>query len=47
MHTRGFVLLPLAEIAPDLVISDPDLEGRTVAELAAVCPDQGVTRATL
>jgi len=47
MHTRGFVLLPLAEIAPDLVISDPDLEGRTVAELAAACPDQGVTRTTL
>lgn len=47
MHTRGFVLLPLAEIAPHLVISDPDLEGRTVAELAAACPDQGVTRTTL
>ncbi len=29
-HERGFVLIPLAEIAPDLLIG-----GRTVAELAA------------
>ena len=29
-HERGFVLIPLAEIAPDLLIGD-----RTVAELAA------------
>lgn len=30
MHERGFVLLPLAEIAPDLVLSD----GQSVVELA-------------
>ncbi|HEY8353751.1 MAG TPA: 2-amino-4-hydroxy-6-hydroxymethyldihydropteridine diphosphokinase [Methylophilaceae bacterium] len=44
MHARGFVLLPLAEIAPDLVIPLPDLQDRTVTELAATCMDQGVTR---
>lgn len=44
MHTRGFVLLPLAEIAPDLVIPEPELANQTVAELATACPDQGVTR---
>jgi 2-amino-4-hydroxy-6-hydroxymethyldihydropteridine diphosphokinase len=44
MHTRGFVLLPLAEIAPDLIIPDASLAGKTVAELAAALPDQGVTR---
>lgn len=30
MHERGFVLLPLAEIAPDLILSD----GQSVVELA-------------
>lgn len=30
MHERGFVLLPLAEIAPDLVLTD----GQSVVELA-------------
>jgi 2-amino-4-hydroxy-6-hydroxymethyldihydropteridine diphosphokinase len=40
MHTRGFVLLPLQEIAPDLVIP-----GRgTVESLAAHCLDQGVEK---
>lgn len=40
MHERGFVLLPLAEIAPELAIP-----GRTsAAELARACPDQGVAR---
>lgn len=40
MHERGFVLLPLAEIAPDLVIP-----GRgKVSELAQRCLDQGVER---
>ena len=40
MHERGFVLLPLAEIAPDLVIPG---HGQ-VAGLAKACMDQGVTR---
>lgn len=40
MHERGFVLLPLAEIAPDLVVPG---HGR-VATLAHSCLDQGVTR---
>lgn len=40
MHERGFVLLPLAEIAPDLVIP-----GRgKVSELAQQCLDQGVEK---
>ena len=40
MHERGFVLLPLAEIAPDLVIPG---HGQVV-ELAKTCMNQGVTR---
>jgi 2-amino-4-hydroxy-6-hydroxymethyldihydropteridine diphosphokinase len=44
MHTRSFVLLPLAEIAPDLKLPSPALAGKTVAELAAALPDQGVTK---
>lgn len=40
MHQRGFVLLPLAEIAPDLAIPG---HGK-VSELAQHCPDQGVER---
>lgn len=44
MHMRGFVLLPLAEIAPDLKIPDSTPAKQTVAELAAALPDQGVTR---
>jgi 2-amino-4-hydroxy-6-hydroxymethyldihydropteridine diphosphokinase len=40
MHERGFVLLPLAEIAPEL-----DIPGQgQVAELAKASMDQGVTR---
>lgn len=38
MHERGFVLLPLAEIAPDLEIPGHD----RVASLALHCADQGV-----
>ena len=44
MHTRGFVLLPLEEIAPDLEIPNPNLNERSVAKLAKACMDQGVTR---
>ncbi|WP_026259323.1 2-amino-4-hydroxy-6-hydroxymethyldihydropteridine diphosphokinase [Uliginosibacterium gangwonense] len=40
MHERAFVLLPLAEVAPDTLI--PGL-GR-VGTLALQLPDQGVTR---
>ncbi len=40
MHERGFVLLPLAEIAPDLTIPG---KGQ-VAALAKACPNQGVAR---
>ncbi|NOT68151.1 MAG: 2-amino-4-hydroxy-6-hydroxymethyldihydropteridine diphosphokinase [Methylophilaceae bacterium] len=40
MHERGFVLLPLAEIAPDLTINN---HGK-VADLAVACLDQGVER---
>ena len=40
MHTRGFVMLPLAEIAPDLVIPQHGM----AAVLAALCADQGVEK---
>lgn len=40
MHERGFVLYPLAEIAPDAVIHG---KGR-VADLVTACADQGVER---
>lgn len=40
LHERGFVLLPLAEIAPQLVIPGHG----PVAELARQLPDQGVQR---
>ena len=36
-HERGFVLIPLAEIAPDLLIGD-----RTVADLAARFADDSI-----
>lgn len=40
VHQRNFVLLPLLEIAPDLVVP-----GRgTVRELAARCPAEGIER---
>ncbi len=40
MFERGFVLLPLAEIAPELNIAGHG----TIAALARACPDQGVAR---
>lgn len=40
MFERGFVLLPLAEIAPELNIAGHG----TITALARACPDQGVTR---
>ena len=42
MHERGFVLLPLAEIAPDLMIPG---KGR-VGDLAQLCSEQGMERLT-
>ena len=38
LELRKFVLLPLREIAPDLV---HPVSGMTVEELARVCPDEG------
>lgn len=40
MHTRGFVMLPMAEIAPELAIPGHG----TVSTLAAQCADQGVEK---
>ena len=40
MHTRAFVLLPLAEIAPELLIPGHG----TVQGLAAQCEGQGVEK---
>lgn len=40
MHARAFVLYPLAEIAPQLVLPDR----RTLQELLAACPPQGLER---
>jgi 2-amino-4-hydroxy-6-hydroxymethyldihydropteridine diphosphokinase len=40
MHERGFVLLPLAEIAPDLVIPN----GGNVVKLALAHQNQGIKK---
>lgn len=40
LHERGFVLYPLADIAPDLHIPDQG----AVRDLLAACADQGVER---
>ena len=42
MQDRGFVMLPLAEIAPDLQIGAHGV----ARDLAAACQDQGVERVT-
>lgn len=42
MHERGFVLLPLAEIAPDLALP----QHGNITKLAQTCQDQGVKRIT-
>ena len=45
MHLRGFVLLPLAEIAPELSIPDLSLPFcGNVVKLAKACKNQGVTK---
>lgn len=42
MHERGFVMLPLAEIAPELILPN----GMSVVELASQCQQQGVQKLT-
>lgn len=42
MHERGFVMLPLAEIAPELILPN----GSSVVELAQQCQQQGVLKLT-
>ncbi|MFM9836401.1 MAG: 2-amino-4-hydroxy-6-hydroxymethyldihydropteridine diphosphokinase [Methylophilaceae bacterium] len=45
MHLRGFVLLPLAEIAPDLTLPDFSLPfGGNVVKLAELHKNQGVEK---
>lgn len=40
MHARGFVLYPLAELAPGIILAD----GRGLNELLAECPFAGLER---
>ncbi len=40
MHLRGFVMLPLVEIAPDVIIPNIGM----VSEIALVCADQSVKK---
>ncbi len=40
LHQRGFVLVPLAEIAPDLLIADKG----SVADLLAACTDKNIEK---
>lgn len=40
MHARPFVLYPLAELAPELLLPD----GRSLPELLAACPFSGLER---
>ncbi len=42
MHERGFVMLPLAEIAPELELA----QGK-VSRLAAFCPQQGIEKLSI
>lgn len=46
MHLRGFVLLPLAEIAPDLIIHDTDVIPKqfNVVKLAEPFLNQGIVK---
>lgn len=39
VHERGFVLMPLMDIAPDLV---HPVSGRTVREMIALCSTEGI-----
>jgi 2-amino-4-hydroxy-6-hydroxymethyldihydropteridine diphosphokinase len=40
MHARAFVLYPLAELAPGLILAD----GRALDDLLAACPFEGLER---
>jgi len=42
-HLRRFALVPLAEIAPDII---HPLFNKTITELLAVCPDHSVVKKT-
>jgi 2-amino-4-hydroxy-6-hydroxymethyldihydropteridine diphosphokinase len=43
MTTRNFVLIPLADIAPELVLPN----GTTLSTLLEICPPEGIVRLTL